>query len=133
MEWSEEEDEHGKLSMDCGFSCTFHKPVEFGGAEDILNPEDAFVGSLAMCYSITLKSMLEKMKVDLGDFELETKGTLEEKDGKKMITTIELIPRIQLKEKMDKEKVKRALELAEENCPIGNSIKSEVEINPEFG
>ncbi len=132
VSWSEEEDEHGRISMDCGFSCDFHKPLEFGGKEGVMNPEDAFVGSLAMCYSITLKSTLEKMRIELEDFELETKGILEDTDEGSMITTLYLRPHIKLKSEDDEKKVRRALELAKSNCLISKSMKSEIKLEPEF-
>lgn len=132
VNWSDEEDEHGTLDMDCGYSCSFHKPMEFGGAEGVMNPEDAFVGSLAMCYSITLESTLEKMRLELEDFELETKGILEDTDEGSKITKIHVIPRVKLTDEEDRDKVERALELAKKNCLISNSMSSDIELKPEF-
>ncbi len=132
VNWSDEEDAHGTISMDCGYTCDFHKPVEFGGTEGLMNPEDAFVASLAMCYSITLRSTLEKMRSELEGFELETKGTLEDTDQGSMITTIDLIPKVKLKNREDRKKVERALKLAKKNCLISRSMKSEIRLKPEI-
>ncbi|MEF8874074.1 MAG: OsmC family protein [Candidatus Thermoplasmatota archaeon] len=132
VDWSDEEDAHGTINMDCGYSCAFHKPVEFGGTEGLMNPEDAFVGSLAMCYSITLRSTLEKMKLELEDFELETTGVLEDTDNGSMITKIDLIPRVKLKSEDDRKKVERALKLAKKNCLISQSMSSEISLKPEI-
>ncbi len=133
VQWSGEENEHGQLSMDCGYSCGFDKPIEFGGAEGVLNPEDAFVGSLAMCYSITFKSTLEKMRLEIDGFELTTKGILEDVEDGSMITEITVKPRIKLKDEGDREKVERAVKLAKENCLISKSMKSEIKLEPEIG
>ncbi len=130
--WSEDGEEHGNITMDCGYACGFHKPVEFGGEEGMMNPEDAFVGSLAMCYSITLKSTLEKMRLELANFELETKGILEDTDEGSKITKIDLIPKVKLKNEGDKNKVERALELAKENCLISKSMNSKIELRPKI-
>ncbi|MEF8832384.1 MAG: OsmC family protein [Candidatus Thermoplasmatota archaeon] len=132
VHWSEEENEHGNISMDCGYACGFNKPVEFGGTEGTMNPEDAFVGSLAMCYSITLESTLEKMRLELEDFELETIGVLEETEEGNKITKIDLIPKVKLKNEEDKDKVERALKLAKDNCLISKSISSEIKLKPEI-
>ncbi|MFW5898456.1 MAG: OsmC family protein [Candidatus Saliniplasma sp.] len=132
VQWSDKEDEHGSISMDCGYACGFNKPVEFGGADGMMNPEDAFVGSLAMCYSITFESTLEKMRIEVVDFELKTKGFLEDTDEGSMITKIDLIPIVELKNEEDRKKVERALELAKENCLISKSMKSEIVLKPEF-
>ncbi len=132
VRWSEDEDEHGTITMDCGYACGFHKPVEFGGKEGMMNPEDAFVGSLAMCYSITLRSTLEKMRLELADFRLETKGILEDTEEGSKITRIDLIPKVKLKDKEDRNKVERALELAKKNCLISKSMDSEIKLKPDI-
>ncbi len=131
VNWSEKENEHGNITMDCGYACNFHKPVEFGGEEGMMNPEDAFVGSLAMCYSITLRSTLEKMRLELKDFELITKGLLKDTDEGSKITKITLKPKVKLKNEEDRNKVERALKLAKKNCLISKSMSSEIELKPE--
>ncbi len=128
--WSDEEDIHGKIDMDCGFSCDFSKPVEFGGKSGMLNPEDAFTASLAMCFSITFKSMVEKMRLEIDNFTLDTKGILEDTDDGSEITKIYLYPQIESKE--DEERIERALDLAKDNCLISSSMKSEVIIEPDI-
>lgn len=128
--WSDEEDTHGTIDMDCGYSCSFHKPIEFGGAEGVLNPEDAFVGSLAMCFSITFKEMAKKMRVEIDDFELGTNGILEEVEGGKMFTKIILKPKIVTD--APEQKIKRALELTEKNCLIARSMKSDIIIEEDI-
>ncbi len=132
VRWSDSEEEHGTISMACGYTCGFHKPIEFGGSDGVLNPEDAFVGSFAMCYSITLKSTLEKMKIVLEDFELITKGILEETDEGKKITKIMITPHVKLKDEKDRKRVERAVVLAKKNCLISKSISSEIELKPEI-
>ncbi len=132
IHWSEKEEEHGNITMDCGYSCEFHKPMEFGGVEGMMNPEDAFVGSLAMCYSITLQSTLEKMRLKLADFELETIGLLEDTEEGNKITKIDLIPKVKLMKEEDKDKVERALKLAKKNCLISKSINSDIQLKPEI-
>lgn len=122
--WSDDEGTHSTIDMDCGYSCSFHKPIEFGGKEEMLNPEDAFVGSLAMCFSITFKEMCDKMRLDIDDFVLETEGILEEVDDSKKFTKIYLRPEIKSEE--PEKKIKRAIKLAEDNCLIANSMDSEI-------
>ena len=129
--WSDKESTHSTIDMDCGYSCSFHKPVEFGGEEEMLNPEDAFVGSLAMCFSITFKEMCDKMRLDIDDFVLETEGILEEEDDGKRFTRIYLRPEITSEE--SEKKIKRALQLAKDNCLIANSMNSEIIVEEKIG
>lgn len=125
VRWTDGADSHGEINMDNGFEDIFHKPAEFGGTDGVLNPENAFIGSLAMCYSITFKSIAEKMRLDVNDFTLVTEGVMEEKDGGSEITEIVLTPSFTLKNG-DKEKGEKAAKLAKENCVISRSMRSEV-------
>ena len=130
IKWSDKEETPGTIEMDCGFTCSFHKPLEFGGTDNIINPEDAFVGSLAMCFSITFKEIAKKMRLDIDDFELDTTGILEEVNGGKMFTKIYLKPDINTNE--PENKINRAIQLAEKNCLIARSMKSEIIIEADI-
>lgn len=130
IRWSQKEGVHGEMELDRGPSFDFHKPSEFGGRDGFMNPEDAFVGSVAMCYSITVEEMCIKMRLNIDHFELKTVGILEEVDGKNMITKIILRPEIRSLEKPAK--IKRALELAKENCLIARSLTSEIKLEPVY-
>jgi len=122
--WTDEEGIHSKMEMESGYSCSFHKPSEFGGIDGLLNPEDAFVGSLAMCFSITFKEMCDKMRLNIENFELETDGLLEELDDGKKFTRIYLRPVIESDD--SEKKIKRAIQLAKDNCLIAKSMNCEI-------
>ncbi|MFP4050404.1 MAG: OsmC family protein [Thermoplasmata archaeon] len=122
--WTDEEGKHSEMEMESGYSCSFHKPKEFGGVKNMLNPEDAFVGSLAMCFSITFKEMIDKMRLNIDDFELETEGILEDVDKGKKFTKIYLRPNITSDE--PEKKIKKAIKLAKDNCLIANSMDCEI-------
>ncbi|MFO8109008.1 MAG: OsmC family protein [Thermoplasmata archaeon] len=124
IKWSSKENVHGTLELDCGYSFDFHKPSEFGGKDELMNPEDAFVGAVAMCYSITFQEMCRKMRLDIEDFELHTEGILEKVNDKMMITKIILSPKV--KSRNDNNKIQKALRLAEKNCLITRSINSDI-------
>ncbi len=128
--WLDEEGKHGKINMDSGHSIEFHKPSEFGGVDGVMNPEDAFVASLAMCFSITFEEITNKMRMDIDGFELETEGILEEGDDGKEFTRIILRPRIKTDE--PENKVQRAVDLAKKNCLIARSMRSEIVMEPEI-
>ena len=128
--WLDEEGKHGKMEMDSGYSIEFHKPSEFGGVDGIINPEDAFVASLAMCFSITFQEITDKMRMEIEDFELETEGILEEGEEGKEFTKIILRPKV--KTDAPESKVQRAVELTKKNCLIARSMKSEIVIETEF-
>ena len=129
IEWTKESEYHGMIETDKGFSSTFDKPSEFGGKDGTLNPEDAFVASLAMCYSITFKEVCDKMRIDIEEFSLDSVGVIEEMDTGKAFTKVILKPRVKTDHK---DKSERALRLAKENCLISKSLNIEIIVEPEI-
>ncbi len=124
IKWTDDGKYHGTLATDKGFSTTFDKPLEFGGNDGTFNPEDALVASLAMCYSITVKEICDKMRLEVDDFSLTAKGILEETGSGNAITRIYLYPELKV-DCSDKKKL-RALELAKDNCLITRSLNCEI-------
>ncbi len=49
-----------------------------------------------------------------------------------MITKIDLVPKVKLKNEEDRNKVERALKLAKDNCLISKSMNSEIELKPKI-
>jgi organic hydroperoxide reductase OsmC/OhrA len=110
----------------------FSAPPEFNGHSGLINPEDAFVSSVAMCLMMTFLSNVKKAGVGLVSAEIDAKGILEEEEKNKWaFTSVHLWPRVAVAEERDVKKAHRALELAEKNCLIKNSIRSEVIMEPD--
>lgn len=126
IKWTPEERYHGTISTEKGFSTVFHKPSEFGGQDGVFNPQDALVASLAMCYSITVQEICQKMRLEVEDFSLEARGILEETDSGKAFTSMELYPSITVKG--SEKKATRALKLAKEQCLISKSLNCDIKI-----
>jgi uncharacterized OsmC-like protein len=76
---------------------------------------------------LTFESMCKKLNVSFQSFECSCEGRLESIDGKEMITKIVLKPKVVGE---NKEKIEKALLLAKKYCLVGNSIKSEVVLEP---
>ncbi len=130
IRWTPEDEYHGTISTEKGFTSTFDKPSEFGGKDGTLNPEDAFVASLAMCYSITVKEICDKMRLEVDDFSLTAKGIIEDGEEGKVFTKVYIYPSIKI-DCPDK-KTLRALELAKDNCLISRSLKTDIIIEPKI-
>ncbi len=126
IKWTEEY--HGTIATEKGFESDFDKPSEFGGKDGTLNPEDALVASLAMCYSITVKEICKKMRLEVDEFSLTAKGILEETGSGNSITRIYLYPKLRV-DCSDKKKL-RALELSKKNCLITRSFNCDIILEP---
>jgi organic hydroperoxide reductase OsmC/OhrA len=110
----------------------FSSPPEFKGVKELINPEELFVASENTCLLMTFISYAEKMRVEFLSYECDAVGYLEQGEKGFAFTRILLRPRIVVRNEEDRKKIERALELAESNCLIANSMKSKIEIEPEI-
>lgn len=105
-------------------------PPEFGGHENIINPEDLFVSSANVCYMTTLLGTIKNMGVELISYESRAEGILETVNKMKIFTKIIIRPKIKAKE--TEEKIRMILSHAEKRCLVANSMKTQVIIEPEI-
>ena len=122
----------GELSCSNGARMDFSAPTALYGQPDVLTPEDAFVGALNMCFQLMFIWSVEKMKIDLISYECEAEGIVEELlDRTSTFKKITLRPRIETCNCKEDE-IRRALKLAEKYSLVAQSIKAEVDIEPEI-
>ncbi|MCK4445356.1 MAG: OsmC family protein, partial [Thermoplasmata archaeon] len=120
------------MSTGGGASMDFSSPPEYKGHEGVMTPEELFVASENTCLLMTFIAIAEKMRFEFLSYECDGVGHLERTDEGPVFTRIILRPRIEIRNEEDFEKVERALELADKNCFIANSMKTEVTIEPEI-
>ena len=107
-------------------------PPEFPkGIPGIWSPEHLFTASVSSCLMTTFLAIAENSKLEFDSFECNSKGKLEQIDGKFQMSEITLYPTVTIHEEQHREKALRVLQKAEVNCLISNSIKSKVEMKPE--
>ena len=116
----------GTVSCGNGFKESFSAPPEFGGFNGFATPEDLFVASVNTCLLLTFESICKKMGVVFDSYKCYCEGTLETIKGKEVITKILLRPQVT---GGPKDRIKKALQLAEKYCLVTNSIKSHVELD----
>ena len=122
----------GEIACSNGAQMDFSAPAALYGQPDVLTPEDAFVGAVSMCFQLMFIWSIEKLKIDLISYECEAEGIVKELlDRTSTFKKIVLRPRIKVRN-CEKEKVRRALQLAEKYSLIVQSIKAEVLIKPEI-
>ena len=122
------------LEITCsnGARMDFSAPVALHGQPDVLTPEDAFVGSLNMCFQLMFIWSIEKLKIELISYECEAEGFVKELlDRTSIVNKIVLKPKIKVRNS-DESKVRRALKLAEKYSLIAQSIKAKILIEPEI-
>lgn len=78
----------------------------------------------------TFLAIAENSKLDFKAFACSSKGKLEQKDGKFLMTEVILEPVVTITQKEDKDRALRILQKSEAACLISNSIKSKVTMIP---
>jgi peroxiredoxin-like protein len=106
-------------------------PPEFPkGVPGIWSPEHLFTASVSSCYMTTFLAIAENSKLAFSSFRCNSKGKLEQVDGKFRMTEIILEPHVTITNEADREKAERVLQKSEAACLISNSINSKVVLIP---
>lgn len=108
-------------------------PPEFPkGIAGIWSPEHLFVAAVNSCLMTTFLSIAENSRLEFLSFNSKAVGKLEMVDGKFMISEIILMPKLVIKDELQREKAERVLFKSETNCLISNSVKSKIIFEPEI-
>ena len=106
-------------------------PPEFPkGIPGIWSPEHLFTAAVSSCLMTTFLAIAENSKLEFTKFHCDSKGKLDQVDGKFQRTEIILEPTVTIRDEKDKERAERVLAKAEAACLISNSIKSKVTMIP---
>ncbi len=90
------------------------------------SPEDLFVASATVCYMNGFVNFTRKMRIEFKTFICDAIGTLEKVGRSFEITKIEMRARVQIESEDIRDKIGRALELADKYCFVGNSMKCQI-------
>jgi organic hydroperoxide reductase OsmC/OhrA len=118
-------------SFDGGHTMTATAAPAYLGNPANVDPEEAFVASLASCHMLTFLSIACKQKFVLDSYEDEAVGHMEKNaDGKLAITRVEIRPKITWSgnRRPSVEELDKMHHAAHENCFIANSVKTNVTV-----
>jgi organic hydroperoxide reductase OsmC/OhrA len=102
---------------------------DFLGTSELVDPEEAFVASVASCHMLTFLAIAARKRLTVEEYRDHAVGTLEKNaEGKLAITRVVLKPRVSfggsgLSSEGDLERIH---ELAHENCFIANSVRASI-------
>jgi organic hydroperoxide reductase OsmC/OhrA len=80
----------------------------------------------------TFLAIAENSKLDFKSFTCDSKGKLEQVDGKFLMTEVLLQPVVTITDEAQRERAEKVLTKAEAACLISNSIKSKVTMQPKI-
>ena len=104
-------------------------PVPMSDAS-FIDPEEAFVASIASCHMLFFLSFCAKQKYIVESYEDKAEGILDEgDDGKKQMVSVILSPVIRFNgNEPCAETLSHLHEFSHENCFIANSVKTKIYI-----
>ena len=106
-------------------------PPEFPkGMPGIWSPEHLFTAAVSSCLMTTFLAVAENSKLDFVLFQCNSKGKLEEINGKLEMSEVILEPRLVIRHDRDLERAVKILQKAESACLITRSVKSKVSMIP---
>jgi organic hydroperoxide reductase OsmC/OhrA len=102
----------------------------FRGNSSRANPEQLLVSSLSACHALTYLFLAAKNGVPVVGYADHAEGWLERADGMMRMTRVTLRPRIVVLDGADANKARELVEKAHAQCFIGNSVSTNVSIEP---
>ena len=104
--------------------------ADYAGNDSRWNPEDLLGASLATCHMLTFLTLAKKVRLDVRGYDDHVTVTLDTVEKVTRVTKIRLAPTIRVAPGTDVVKVKEMFEKAHKYCFIGQSITSEVLMEP---
>jgi organic hydroperoxide reductase OsmC/OhrA len=106
-------------------------PPEFPkGVPGIWSPEHLFTAAVSSCLMTTFLAVAENSKLEFVSFECNSKGKLQQVEGKFMMSEVLLEPRLVIRHEVDRERAEKILLKSESACLITNSVKAKVSMTP---
>ncbi len=96
------------------------------GIPGIWSPEHLYTASVVSCFMTTFLAIAENSRLEFESFKCKATGTLEQVDGKFIMSEVLLEPVVTVIYDKDRDRADRVLQRTESNCLISNSIKSKV-------
>ena len=104
----------------------------FKGDGRLLNPEQLVVAAASSCQLLEFLALAAKARIDVLDYSDDAEGTMDESDEPARIQRIVLRPRIAVSAGPSEDRVRRLVHLAHDHCYVANSLRTEIEIEPEI-
>jgi organic hydroperoxide reductase OsmC/OhrA len=104
-------------------------PAEFDGPGDRWSPETLLVGAVAGCFILTFRAIARAAKLNWNGVSCDVDGRLERVDGVTQFTRFDLHVRLSIPATTSSEQARRALERAERQCLISNSLRSTCQLH----
>lgn len=116
--------------FDGGESVRASAAADYLGNAACVDPEQAFVASLAACHMLVFLALAANKGLNVISYEDQADGILDKNDkGKMAVTKVILMPRVQFEgDAPDAGTLDKLHHMAHRNCFIANSVTTEIEV-----
>ena len=101
-------------------------PAEFDGPGDLWSPETFLVAALADCFILTFRAVAKASRLSWTSVSCDVTGTLDRIDRVTQFTAFHLTAHLVVPAGVDADAARQAMEKAERNCLISNSVKAAI-------
>ena len=105
-------------------------PKEFDGPGNRWSPETLLVGAVADCLILTFRAVARASRLPWTSLECDVAGTLDRVERAAQFTAFEIHAHLTVPAGTDPDAARRALDKAERNCLIANSLRAVVHLVP---
>lgn len=105
-------------------------PPEFGGPEEgHWTPEDMLAASVGSCIMTSALFFIDRAGIELQSYESNADAVMEKTPSGLAITNVMIEATVSLKDSAQEDGLRKAMDQAEKNCPISNSLKCPVKLS----
>jgi peroxiredoxin-like protein len=104
-------------------------PAEFDGPGDRWSPETLLVGAVADCFILTFRAIAKASRLSWFSLDCDVTGTLDRIDRVMQFTHFDMAAHLVVAAGSDADMARHALERAEQNCLISNSLKASIALD----
>ena len=106
----------------------FTPPPEFGGVDDVWNPELLLVSSIETCLLLTGMHFVNKMQIDLKSYSSKSDGVLDRTPHGLRFQSMTVTVNAVVGKAEDVERFKHVMASAEKWCPVSNAVNFPVHV-----
>jgi peroxiredoxin-like protein len=105
-------------------------PPDYDGPGDAWSPEHLLLASVETCFVFTMRAVARMQRIDVIGLELDSRGTVDRKDGVTRFTEIVLRPTLTVAPGTDRERALKLIEQSERACLVSSSLSTPIRLEP---
>ena len=107
---------------------TVSSPPEFGGKDNLWNPELLLVGAVEACMLLTSLSVAQRQKITLSGYTSAATGQMAKTPEGLRFQSIAIAVTLTVPAGTDEAKAAQVVHTAEKYCPVSNAVKCPVTV-----